>query len=267
MDRKPPSFVGIVNLTTDSFSDGGRFLDHREAIKKGEELLRDGADWLDLGAESSNPEGAEVSTEEQIRRLEPVFCHFVAKGQRISIDTHRPRVMETFLDLGVGMINDVTGVADPEARKVLARFDVPVVVMHARNFGARAEKTAAPHVGIIDEIAGFFRTRAAELAAAGIAGERLICDPGMGFFLGSNPEPSLAVLKGLAGLSGLGPLYVSCSRKSFIGNLIGRPPLGRGAGTLAAELWALRAGAAYVRTHDVRAIREAWRVWQAIEAI
>jgi dihydropteroate synthase type 2 len=149
---------------------------------------------------------------------------------------------------------------------VLAASAVPVVIMFARNRGPRAERAVQPHQGLIEEISAFFRGRLAALAAAGIAAERVILDPGMGLFLGSTPQPSLLVLRRLEALAALGrPLYVSTSRKSFIGGLLGRPAGERQAGTLASELWAAQRGAAYVRTHDVRALAEAWRVWQAIE--
>jgi dihydropteroate synthase type 2 len=264
------ALVGIVNLTTDSFSDGGRFLDAGVAIGHGERLLADGAAWLDLGAESSNPDGAAVPDDEQIARLVPVLDHFARSGVHLAVDTHRPAVMAAALDHGAGMINDITALADPAAVALLARQNVPIVIMHARNRGVRADRAVQPQAGLIDEIAGFFRTRITALAAAGIETHRLILDPGMGFFLGANPEPSFAVLSQLTqlktapGLAGR-PLYVSCSRKSFIGHVTGRAPIERGAGTLAAELWALQAGVSYLRTHDVRAIADAWRVWQEID--
>lgn len=264
-----PALVGIVNLTTDSFSDGGRFVDPGAAIAHGEQLLADGADWLDLGAESSNPDGAPVPDEVQVARLAPVIEHFARRGARVAVDTHRPAVMAAAIDRGAGMINDITALADPAAVALLAPLSIPVVIMHSRNRGARADRTDTDAGTVVDDISVFFRERIATLAAAGIEPHRLVLDPGMGFFLGASPEPSLAVLAALATFTAPGgpglPLYVSCSRKSFIGHVTGRPPADRGAGTLAAELWALRAGVAYLRTHDVRAIADAWRVWQAIE--
>jgi dihydropteroate synthase type 2 len=264
-DRGDPQLVGIVNLTADSFSDGGRFLDPAAAIAHGERLLADGAAWLDLGAESSNPDGEAVPADLELARLEPVLEHFVRQGARVSVDTTKPAVMRAVLARGAGMINDITALADPEAARALAGSSVPVVLMFARNRGARAERAVQPHAGLIEELSAFFTARMDALAALGIARERLILDPGMGFFLGSTPAPSLFVLRHLRALAPLGrPLYVSTSRKSFIGHLVGRPPPERLPGTLASELWALAEGAAYVRTHDVRALREAWTVWQAI---
>jgi dihydropteroate synthase type 2 len=257
--------VGILNLTEDSFSDGGRFLDPETAIAQGERLLDDGADWLDLGAESSNPQGREVPAELELARLRPVLQHFAGRGARLSVDTHKPEVMRAVLDLGAGMINDITGLADPASVAVLARSSVPVVVMHSRNRGPRADTAARPDEGLVDEIGAFFQERLATLAAAGIARERIVIDPGMGFFLGPTPEPSLTVLRHLPALAALGPVYLSTSRKSFIGALTGRPAAERAAGTLASELWALAHGVSYVRTHDVRGLVDGWRVWRAIE--
>src|SRR4051812_2023522 len=178
-----PQIVGIVNLTEDSFSDGGRFLDADAAIAHGERLLDEGAAWLDLGPQSSNPEGQAVPVAVQIDRLRPVLQHFAPRGARLSVDTHQPEVMRAALDLGAAMINDITALADPAAAAVLAGSSVPVVLMFARNRGARAERAVAPHQGLVDEITSFFQRRIAALAAAGIARERLILDPGMGFFL------------------------------------------------------------------------------------
>jgi dihydropteroate synthase type 2 len=262
-----PSFVGIINITEDSFSDGGRFLDARVAIEHGERLLAEGADWLDLGAESSNPAGRPVPEEVQIARLTPVLGHFAARGARLSVDTHRPSVMRAALDLGTAMVNDITGLADPDAVRLLATRNVPVVIMFARNENARASTAERSPVGVVEEATAYFERRIAALGAVGIARERIILDPGMGYFLGGNPGPSLSMLKGLRALSILGrPLYVSTSRKSFIGALAGgRPPEERAFGTLASELWALTQGADYIRTHEVQPIKDAWSLWHAVK--
>jgi dihydropteroate synthase len=269
MMRAVAQIVGILNLTEDSFSDGGRFLDTGRAIAHGERLLDDGADWLDVGAESSNPAGQRVSAEEELARLVPVLGHFRGRGARISVDTHKPEVMRAAIDLGAGMINDVTALGQPGAAELLARHPaVAVVLMHARNAGFRAEMAARSHLGLIPEICAYFERRVTELAALGIARERLLLDPGMGYFLGGNPEPSLWALRHLDELRAIGlPLYVSTSRKSFVGAVVGGSPMERGAGTLATELWALHHGASYVRTHDVRPVRQAWAMWRAIETV
>jgi len=262
------SLVGIVNLTSDSFSDGGRFLDPEQAIAHGEELRKAGADWLDLGAESSNPSGQKVTAEVEISRLRPVIEHFTRQGVPISVDTYRPEVIEAVLALGAGMINDITALKDPRAVEVLASSTVPVVIMFARNAGPRAEEKVHPYRELLSEIKGFFEERLSFLEERGIARDRVILDPGMGFFLGKNPEPSLWVLKNLSSLLSLGrPLYVSTSRKSFIGTILNKPPKERAAGTLATELWALHQGASYIRTHDVASLSQAYALWRAIEGV
>jgi dihydropteroate synthase type 2 len=255
-----PEIVGIVNITDDSFSDGT--LDVDAAIAHGERLLADGADWLDLGAESSNPAGVGVPAEVEVRRLMPLIHYF--RGRiRLSVDTVKPTVMAAALDAGVEMINDVSGGADSASYQVLrdhshARW----VLMHARNRGARAERVDHGATDVLDAVEAFVEER---MRTCGVAPERLILDPGMGFFLGSGPEPSLAVLRGLPWLSALGfPLYVGVSRKSFLGALTSRAVHERGAATLAAELWAAEQGVAYLRTHDVRALADALTVWSAL---
>jgi dihydropteroate synthase len=262
-----PSFVGVLNITEDSFSDGGCFLDLSTAIEHGERLLAEGADWLDVGAESSNPDGQAVAEELQIARLAPVLKHFASCGARLSVDTHRPAVMRAALDLGAQMVNDVTALAEPDAVRLLATRSEPVVIMFSRNATARASTAERSTVGVVEEARTFFEARMETLEVAGIGRERLILDPGMGFFLGGNPGPSVSMLRELRALSCFGrPLYVSTSRKSFIGALTGgRPPAERAFGTVATELWALTQGAAFIRTHDVRAIMDAWALWRAIE--
>ncbi len=262
------ALVGIVNITEDSFSDGGRFLNLPAAIAQGEKLLAQGADWLDLGAESSNPEGQKVSAEEEIRRLTPVIRHFKAQGAKLAVDTYKAPVMQVVLDLGVDQINDITALRSPEATKILATTDVPVVIMFARNSGPRAQKKIQPYHDLIPEITAFFQERLTSLATQGIPRERVILDPGMGFFLGSNPEPSLWVLKHLRLLHGLGqPLYLCTSRKSFIGHVLDQPIAERGIGTLLTEFWAIQQGVHYLRTHDIAPLIQARKLWQALEGI
>jgi len=262
-----PFFLGIVNLTEDSFSDGGQYLDPAAALMHARQLRAAGAHGLDLGAESSNPAGVAVSTEEEVKRLVPVVSALAAAGICVSVDTVKPAVMRATLERGAAIINDVSGFRDPEAVEVLRDFpSARAVVMFATQRGPRAVRADRSSEGLLDAITAFFRERMETLAAAGIAPERLVLDPGMGFFLGSNPEPSLSVLKHVAELRALGaPLLISTSRKSFIGNVLGgRAPDARGAGTLATELWALSQGVTYVRTHDVAPLADAWRLWQAI---
>jgi dihydropteroate synthase type 2 len=260
-----PKIVGIVNITTDSFSDGGQFVDSDKAIAHGEELLQQGADWLDLGAESSNPDGERVSAAEEITRLTPVIR--ALKSAQLAIDTYKPEVMAHCLGLGAGMINDITALENPESVEVVKSFQVPVVLMFARNQEPRAEKQLGNPETILAEIEAFFGHRIEKLLKSGLREAQIILDPGMGFFLGSNPEPSLRVLQGLERLKKLGrPLYICVSRKSFIGSVLGgRPPHERQHGTLAAEIWAALQGVDYLRTHAVAPLRDALQVLRAIQ--
>lgn len=263
--------LGILNITRDSFSDGGRYLDTDRAITHARQLVADGADLIDIGAESTHPDAEDVPADAEIARLTPVITALRSTGARISVDTHKPAVMRAVLALGVEMINDVTALADPQAVAAVRDSPARLILMHSAAQGARAQRQDTDPATIIDRILSFFRGRIAELEAAGINRGRMILDPGMGFFLGRDPRISLAVLRHLDRLAELGlPLCVSTSRKSFLGSVLGnpdqpRPVDQRAAGTLATELWAARAGVAFIRTHDVRALRDAWKLWQAVE--
>lgn len=276
--------LGILNLTRDSFSDGGRYVALDAALAHARRMAADGAAVLDLGAESSHPDAAEVSAEEEIARLTPVMEQLRADGLRVSVDTYKPAVLRHVVQRGAEFINDITGLGvlldgvaarQPEALEALAVLrDSPVriILMHALHSKgrARAERMDADAGAIVPRIRAFFERRLAALAALGIAGERCILDPGMGFFLGRAPEPSLEVLRDLERFAALNlPLCLSTSRKSFIGAVLERngqpcPVAERGAGTLATEIWAYQQGVRYIRTHDVRALRDAVRMWEAI---
>ncbi|MBU0617851.1 MAG: dihydropteroate synthase, partial [Planctomycetes bacterium] len=251
--------LGILNLTRDSFSDGGRFLEPDAAVAHARQLVADGADVVDLGAESTHPDSEDVSAEEEIARLTPVIETLKAEGVRVSVDTYKPAVMRRVLESDVDYINDVTALRDPASIAAVRDSDVRLILMHSRSAAARAERAEADPATIVDDIIRFFDERISTLTAAGIARYRLILDPGMGFFLGSNSEVSLAVLRDLRRLRKLNqPILISTSRKSFIGAVLGatdtpRPVDQRGPGTLATEIWAVQHGAAYIRTHDVRA--------------
>lgn len=264
--------LGIVNITRDSFSDGRRYLEPAAAIEHARRLLADGADIIDVGAESTRPDADEVSAEEQIARLTPVVRALKGDGAAVSVDAWRPLVMRHVLALGADFINDVTALADPEAVAAVRDSTARVILMHAvrAREHARAEPVDTDAATIVDRVLEFFGRRISELTAAGMARERLILDPGMGLFIGRDPRVSLAVLRELPRLRALGlPVLVSTSRKSFLGALLGppdqpRPVDQRGAGTLASELWAALRGASYIRTHDVRALRDGLAVWNAL---
>ena len=261
------ALVGILNLTRDSFSDGGSYPDPAAAVERALALADAGASWIDVGAESTHPDAEEVSEAEELRRLTPVLEPLLAAGLSISVDTWKPGVMSRVLELGVQAINDVRALRSPGAVEAVRDSDARLVVMHSTSSGARAERDAALAAGDpVERIVAFFRRRLAELEAGGVAPERVILDPGMGLFLSPDPAVSTTVLAGLERLRSLGrPLYVCTSRKSFLGQLTGAPVDARGPATLASELWAWRAGVDYIRTHDVRALADAIAVWRAIE--
>lgn len=255
--------LGIVNVTRDSFSDGGKFLSADKAHNHARRLIADGADVIDLGAESTHPDAEDVPANLEISRLDQVIRRLRSEGASISVDTYKPAVMRHVTALGVDYINDVTALRDAEAVAAIRESSTRLILMHSRAPQARARREESDAAGIMDEILRFFEERITTLTAAGIAPERLILDPGMGFFLGSNPESSLAVLRNLDRLRRFKlPILVSTSKKSFIGTLLGtlekpRPTQERGAGTLMTEIWAALNGAEYIRTHEVKPLRDA----------
>lgn len=258
---------GIVNVTRDSFSDGGRYLVAADAIAHGERLLAAGADVLEVGAESTHPDAQDVPADEELARLEPVLAGLRARGAELAVDTCKPEVMRAVLARGVSWINDVAGFRSPAAMAVVAAAPPATrfVAMFARAAGPRAERRDHGAAGVLDEVHAFFGERIRAFAAAGVARDRLVLDPGMGFFLGRAAAPSLSVLRHLGALQReFGPLLVSVSRKSFVGEVTGLPVDARGPGSLAAELWAARAGVDWIRTHDVAALRAALQVESAI---
>jgi dihydropteroate synthase type 2 len=264
--RARPTLVGIVNLTEDSFSDGGRYLAPAASLAHARRLLAEGAEVVDLGAASSHPDSKGVSPDEEIERLAPVVDALQGEGAALSIDSFASETQRWALGRGVDYLNDIQGFSEPELYPELARAEARLIVMHSIQRRGRAvrERTAARDV--LAAIDAFFSERIAALEVAGVARERLILDPGMGFFLGSDPEPSLAVLRTLPDLRsrfGL-PVLISVSRKSFLGALTGRDAAGRGSATLAAELFAACAGVDYVRTHDVGALADGLAVLAAL---
>jgi len=258
--------LGILNITEDSFSDGGKFLATDAALAHGQALLRDGADILDIGAASSNPDSKPVPPDTEIARLGAVVPALKKQGALISIDSFQPQVQRWALAQGADYLNDIHGFADPALYPELARADAKLIVMHAVLARGIATRDDIPSGEIFDRAIRFFEQRVAALTGAGIARERLILDPGMGFFVGSDPENSLTLLRRLPELKarfGL-PLLVSVSRKSFLRKLTGRPPGEAGAASLAAELFAEANGAAYIRTHAPGALRDGLKVLKAL---
>ncbi|MBL8749785.1 MAG: dihydropteroate synthase [Planctomycetes bacterium] len=257
---------GILNVTRDSFSDGGRYFDAAAAVAHAEELVAGGADVVDVGAESTHPDAEDVAPDEEIRRLGPVVAELVRRGIAVSVDTRKPAVMRAMVGAGASWLNDVNGFrsADSMAAAAAAPRGVRFVAMFSRSATGRAER-GDDRGSVCAEVTAFFAERIAAFAKAGVDRDRLVLDPGMGFFLGRTPAPSLEVLRRLPELVAAGgPLLVSVSRKSFLGTIAGGPMADRGPATLAAETWAVRNGAAFVRTHDPRALRAALAVEHAI---
>jgi dihydropteroate synthase len=268
MTASATRIVGILNLTEDSFSDGGRFLDAGRAIEHAHVMVAQGADFVELGAASSHPQAKPVSAAEEIRRLTPVMERLQAENVAVAVDSRNLVTQRYCLTRGVALLNDIEGFPDAQIYTELARSNCDLVVMHATVPGARAAPVDAGPEQVMRSIDRFFTARVKALTDAGIARDRLILDSGMGLFLSSQARTSLHVLARLAELRGRFGLrlLVSVSRKGFLGDMTGRDAGGRGAATLAAELWASTQGADYIRTHDVAALHDALRVWGGIVA-
>jgi dihydropteroate synthase len=256
--------MGVLNVTPDSFSDGGRLTDADAAIARGLELFDQGADWLDVGGESTRPGATRVGEDEELRRVVPVVEGLRRRGAGpLSVDTTRSAVARAALDAGADIVNDVSGFGyDPAMAPLVATRGVPAVLMHLR--GAFHEMHSAPAYGdVVAEVVAELAAALARAEALGVGRELLIVDPGIGF--SKNAEHSLAVLRGLEALSALErPVLVGPSRKSFIGKLLDRPADGRLMGTAAAVAAAILRGAHVVRVHDVREMVEVARVADAL---
>ena len=256
-----PLVMGILNVTPDSFSDGGQFLDPTEAIARAAEMARQGADILDIGAESTRPYGGAipVSADDEKARLAPVLSEVVKLGLPVSIDTIKASIAAWAIEQGADIVNDVWGLQrDSSMAPLVAKLGVPVVVMHNREVADAA-------VDIVADVMAFF-SRSLEIAArAGIARDCIVLDPGIGF--GKTPEQSITCLARLAEFKRFGlPLLVGASRKRFISTITPSPPEGRIGGSISAHLLAVKKGAAIVRAHDVAETVQALRVSAAIEA-
>ena len=259
LEKKRPLIMGVLNVTPDSFSDGGRFLDPAAAIAQAQRLAAEGADILDIGAESTRPYGnaVAVTLDEERSRLAGILPAVVALGVPVSIDTMKAAVAAWALKAGAMIVNDVWGLQrDPDMAHVVAGHDAPVVVMHNRD-------AADPRIDIIADVTAFFERSLAIAARAGIARERIVLDPGIGF--GKTPEQSLTCIARLDAWRGFGlPLLVGASRKRFIHSIVPSEPSERLGGSLAAHLLAVENGAAIIRVHDVAPTVQALAVAAAI---
>ena len=252
--------MGILNITPDSFSDGGRFLAPERALVQASRMIADGADIIDIGAESTRPYGSQpISADEEIQRLRPILADVVSLGIPVSIDSMKPAVVAWALECGAAIANDVWGLqGNPGMAKLIAERHCPVVIMHNR-------ESADPELDIMRDIAEFF-SRSIEIAAqAGISREHIALDPGIGF--GKTQEQSMMALARLDRLNTFGmPLLVGASRKRFIATVTPSEPDQRLGGSIAAHLIAAKAGARIIRTHDVsetvQALRVATAIWE-----
>lgn len=251
--------MGVINVTPDSFSDGGRHLDAEAAIAHARALIDEGVDLLDVGGESSRPGAAPVDEAEELRRILPVVE--ALRDFPLSVDTRRPAVMRAALAAGASMINDIEALSAPGALQAVAATDCGVCLMHMK--GDPASMQEDPRYGdVVAEVRDYLAERVAACERAGIARERIVADPGFGF--GKTVAHNLALLKRLPELASLGvPLAAGWSRKSSLGRITGRETGGRLAGSLAAALLALLGGARILRVHDVKETRDVVLVWQA----
>ena len=253
--------MGVVNVTPDSFSDGGKFLDPQAAIAHGRKLVEEGADILDIGGESSRPGARAVAEDEELRRVLPVLK--ALRDVPVSVDTRRPSVMRAVLAEGASMINDIEALSAPGALDAVADTDCAVCLMHKK--GDPATMQQAPEYGNVAlEVRDFLAARTSACQIAGIEKDRITIDPGFGF--GKTLAHNFELLKRLGELAALGfPVVAGWSRKSTLGTLTGRPVGERLAASLSAALLAVQHGATILRVHDVRETRDALAVMQALE--
>lgn len=258
LSRPYPAVMGVLNITPDSFSDGGQFIAPESALAQARRMIAEGADIIDIGAESTRPYGANpVTADEELHRLRPILADVVALGVPVSIDSMKSAVVGWALDAGASFANDVWGLQrDPDMARLLAARQSPVIVMHNRD-------RADAGIDIMKDIAAFF-ARSLEIAEqAGISRENIVLDPGIGF--GKTPEQSMTALARLDELGAFGlPLLVGASRKRFISSVSPSEPHQRLGGSIAAHLIAAKGGARIIRTHDVAETVQALRVTAAI---
>jgi dihydropteroate synthase len=257
-----PLIMGVLNVTPDSFSDGGRFVAPADALGRAEQMFEEGADILDVGGESTRPGAVPIPWEEELQRVRPVVERMAARGFPVSVDTSRPEVMRAVIDMGAAIINDVRALRRPGALDVVSASRAGVCLMHMQ--GAPATMQAAPAYGdVVAEVSDFLRERAGRCEAAGIARDRIVLDPGFGF--GKTPAHNLRLLRRLSDIAGMGwPVLAGLSRKSLLGHVVGRPVSDRLAASVTAALIAVERGAAVVRVHDVAATRDALLLWRVV---
>lgn len=260
--EKAPLVMGILNVTPDSFSDGGRFQSLEFAFSRAEEMITEGVDMIDVGGESSRPGAPALALDEELRRVMPVLYALRDLGKPLSLDTYKPEVMREAILAGVDMINDINGFRAPGALDAVLGSDCALCVMHMQGT-PQDMQTRPAYADVVAEVIGFLHQRVDEMVAAGVERERICIDPGFGF--GKTVEHNYALLRNIGKIQrelGL-PVLAGVSRKSMIGAITGKPVEQRLAGNLAGALAAIAHGARIVRVHDVVETVDAVKVWQA----
>lgn len=264
IDLARPQVMGIVNLTPDSFSDGGRHAGVRAALAHCERLVNEGADILDIGGESTRPGAEPVPLDEELARVLPILREALSLGVAISLDSYKPAVMRAALDLGVDIVNDIKALREPGALELIAgHASCGVCLMHMRGMEPRTMQEGEPEYhDVVLEVADFLRERSAALLACGVAADRITLDPGIGF--GKRTEHNVSLLARQSELLSLGfPLLAGWSRKGALGRLTGRDLDDRLVASVAAALAAVQRGARIVRVHDVAATVDGLKIWRA----
>ena len=262
LDLSRPKVMGIVNVTPDSFSDGGRYVSFSNAIDHARQLIEDGADMLDIGGESTRPGAAEVGEQEELDRVLPVIEGLRGIAVPISIDTWKPAVMRAAITAGATMVNDVNALQADGAIRAVAASNAAVCLMHKQGTPQSMQQRPS-YDDVVLEVADFMRQRIAVVAAAGIGRDRIVIDPGFGF--GKTLAHNLALLRELESFTRLGlPVLAGLSRKSMLGAITGREVGERLAASMAAAMLAVQRGAAIVRVHDVRETVDALKILNAV---
>ena len=262
LDLSRPLIMGVVNVTPDSFFDGGRYLSFADARAHALRLVDEGADLLDIGGESTRPGAADVSEEEEIGRVVPLIESVRGCGVPVSVDTSKAAVMRAALAAGAAIVNDVRALREAGAAEAVAAADCGIVVMHMQGM-PRTMQREPRYDDVVREVSTFLRERVDALGLAGVASERIVVDPGFGF--GKSTAHNYTLLHDLRALTRIGrPVLVGISRKSMLGTATGRQVGERAAASIAAAVLAVERGAGIVRVHDVAGTRDAIRVWAAM---
>ncbi len=262
LDLTHPLVMGVVNVTPDSFSDGGLYLGVKQAVAHARRLVEEGADILDIGGESTRPGSAPVALDEERQRVLPVLEALSGCGVPLSVDTRKPEFMLEAIAAGAAMVNDVTALTAPAALEAVAKTPVAVCLMHMQG-DPRTMQESPSYQDVVREVRDYLAQRVAAAEQAGIARDRIVVDPGFGF--GKTVEHNLELLRSLAEFRSLGvALMAGLSRKAMLGRLTGREPRDRVHASVAAALLAVQNGAQIVRVHDVAATRDALAVWTAV---